>query len=209
MMFGWVPFSGEKRVKLFRRALPEVIKGWRLLALTASTRSMSEFCAAVYWCVCYTCVQHEHLGIHTENTAYDSSTLRLFCIADRYQVSGVRYCSYSQYLDYCLFSGLSATMRVQYAPCSRSNLGVTASCCLLRYRTYRCCCCAAAGVAAGSAQQQLQQPTAAAAMPATTPAAAAVGASFDVVPLLLSFSCVGEAISSAKAPFEVGTARRR
>ena len=42
----------------------------------------------------------------------------------RYQVSGVRYWSYSQYLDYCLFSGLRAIMRVQYAPCSRSNLGV-------------------------------------------------------------------------------------
>ena len=43
----------------------------------------------------------------------------------RYQVSGVRYCSSSQYLDYCLFSGLSALMRVQYASCcSRSILGI-------------------------------------------------------------------------------------
>ena len=47
MMFGWVRFPVEKRVQLFRRALLEVIKGWRLLAQTASTRSMSEFCAAV------------------------------------------------------------------------------------------------------------------------------------------------------------------
>ena len=42
----------------------------------------------------------------------------------RYQVSGVRYCSYSHYLDYCQFSRLSAIMRVKYASCSRSNLGV-------------------------------------------------------------------------------------
>ena len=39
-------------------------------------------------------------------------------------VSGVWYCSYSQYLDYCVFSGLSAIKRVQHASCSRSNMGV-------------------------------------------------------------------------------------
>ena len=66
----------------------------------------------------------------------------------------------------------------------------------------------AGGVAAGSTQQQPQQPTAAAAMPATTPAAA-VAAIFAVVPLLLSLSCAGEAICSAQAPLEVGTARNR
>ena len=42
-----LPFSGEKHVKLFRRALLEVIEGSRLLAPTASTRSMSGFCGAV------------------------------------------------------------------------------------------------------------------------------------------------------------------
>ena len=42
----------------------------------------------------------------------------------RYQLSGVRYCSDPQYLDYCLFSGLSVIMRIQYAFCSLCNLGV-------------------------------------------------------------------------------------
>ena len=46
MMFGWVPFSVEKRVQLFRRALLEVIEGWRVLAPTASTRSKSVLCTA-------------------------------------------------------------------------------------------------------------------------------------------------------------------
>ena len=80
---------------------------------------------------------------------------------------------------------------------------------MLRCRTYRCRCCAAADGASGSAQQKLQQPTAAAGMPGSTPAAAAVATIFDVLQLLLSPSCAGEAISSAQAPLEVGTARRR
>ena len=42
----------------------------------------------------------------------------------RYQVSGVGYCSHSQHLNYCLTSALSAIMRIQYASCSPSNLGV-------------------------------------------------------------------------------------
>ena len=42
-----LPFSGEKRVKLFRRALLKVIEGLRLLAPTAGTRGMSGFCGAV------------------------------------------------------------------------------------------------------------------------------------------------------------------
>ena len=100
-------------------------------------------------------------------------------------------------------------MRVQYASCSRSNMGVYCKLLSAAMRTYRCCCCAAAGVAAGSAQQQLQQPTAAAATPATTAPVAAVAAIFAVVPLLLWLSCAGEAISSVQAPLEVGTARRR
>ena len=103
-------------------------------------------------------------------------------------------------------------MRVQYASCSRSNLAVYCKSLsaampyvpllLLLLRL-------------GSAQQQLPQPTAAAAMPATTtttttttPAAAVVAAIFEVV-LLLSLSCAGEIVSSAQAPLEVGTARRR
>ena len=81
-------------------------------------------CCCRYCCVCYTYIQPEFFGIHTENTAHVSCTLRLICIPDRYQVLGVRHCSYSQYLNCCLFSGLSATLRVQYASCSRSNLGV-------------------------------------------------------------------------------------
>ena len=85
---------------------------------------MSGVCAAVDTSACATRISNLNISGFTENTAHVSSTLRLFCIADRYQVSGVRYCSYSQYLDYCLFSGLSAIMRVQYASCSRSNLCV-------------------------------------------------------------------------------------
>ena len=58
-------------------------------------------------------------------------------------------------------------------------------------------------MAAGSAQQQqLQQPTAAA-MPATT-LPGAVAAIFYAVLQLLSLSCAGEVMSSAKAPLEVG-----
>ena len=63
MMFGWVPFSVEKRVQLFRRALLEVIESWRLLAQTASTRSLSGFCAAVCCRVFYTYVQHEYFTL--------------------------------------------------------------------------------------------------------------------------------------------------
>ena len=43
-------------------------------------------------------------------------------------------------------------------------------------------------------------------MPGSTPAA--VAAIFAVVSLLLSLSCVGEAISSAQVSLELGTARR-
>ena len=46
-MFGWVLFPVERHAQLFRRALLEVFEGWRLLAQTPSTRSMSELCAAV------------------------------------------------------------------------------------------------------------------------------------------------------------------
>ena len=60
MMFGWVIFPVEKRIQLFRRVLLEVIEGWRLLAQTASTRSMSGF-VLLYVCCCV--CHHEYFGI--------------------------------------------------------------------------------------------------------------------------------------------------
>ena len=85
-----MPFSDENRVKLFRRALLEVVEGWKLLAPAASTRSMSGFCATVDTSACATYFQPEYFRIPTENTTHVSSTLRLFCIANRHQVSGIR-----------------------------------------------------------------------------------------------------------------------
>ena len=137
----------------------------------------------------------------------------LFCVADRYQVSGIRQVlDTDQYLHCCLlFSGLSAIMRVQYASCSRSNLCVYCKLLsaampyipllmllllLLLCYSWGCCwVCPAAAAAAAAA-------TAAAAVPATT-LAAAVAPIFYVVLQLLSLSCVGEVVSSAQAPLEV------
>ena len=112
----------------------------------------------------------------------------------RYQLSGVRYCSDPQYLDYCLFSGLSVIMRIQYAFCSLCNLGVYCKL-LSSAMTYCCYCCATAGLGAGAAQQQLQRPTVAAAMPATTPAAAAIAFMCGRDPLFRT-SVVGSRYSS-------------
>ena len=47
-----LPFSGEKHVKLFRRALLELSEGSKPLAPTASTSSISGFCAAVDTVMC-------------------------------------------------------------------------------------------------------------------------------------------------------------
>ena len=121
-----MPFSDENRVKLFRRALLEVVEGWKLLASTASTRSMSGFCAAVA-AACATRTSNLNISGFTLRILSMSAVLcgcSVLPIDMRYQVSGARYCSYSQHLDYCLFSGLSAIMRVQYSSCSRSNLGM-------------------------------------------------------------------------------------
>ena len=67
---------------MFRRALLEVIERWKLLAPTASTRSMSGLCAAVDTAACATTyIQPKHFGVHPENTALrQQSTLRLFGI---------------------------------------------------------------------------------------------------------------------------------
>ena len=68
-------------------------------------------CAAVDCCVWYTYTNMNILGF----TLRILSMSAVLCgcsvlpIDITYQVSGVRYCSYSQYFDYCLFSGLSAT----------------------------------------------------------------------------------------------------
>ena len=85
-----VPFSAEKSVEWFRRALLGVIEGWKLLAPIASTRSMSGFWADVGTAACATRVSNLNVSGCTENTVHVSSTLRLFCITDRYQVSGIR-----------------------------------------------------------------------------------------------------------------------
>ena len=45
-------FSGGKCVKLFEQALLEILEGSTLLVPTASTRSMSGFCAAVDTAAC-------------------------------------------------------------------------------------------------------------------------------------------------------------
>ena len=211
MMFGRTTFWWKTR-QVVSQALLEVIEGWSLLAPTASTRSMSGFCAAVdtYSCVCYTYIQHQYFGIHTENTAHVRSTLRLFCIADRYQVSGIR-CSILLILA---VSRSLPVLRVEcdnarkYASCSRSNFRVY--CKLLSVAMpyapllLLCCCWRSGWVCTAAATYS----NTAAAMPATTPAAA-VADILAVVSLLLSFSCAGEALSSAQAPLEVGTARRR
>ena len=147
MVFGWVPFSVEKRVHLFSRALLEVIEGWRLLAPTASTRSMSGCRSTVYCCVCYTCcTQHDIFDIHTGNTVHASSTLRWFCIRCSIRL----LLSVSRSLpNLRIESDIERTVRVLF---SLQFWAYTARCCLPRCRTYRCCCCAAAAGAAESAR---------------------------------------------------------
>ena len=108
------------------------------------------FCAALYCCVYHTYIQHEYFGIHAMRVLPMSAVLcgrSVLPIVIRYQVSGVRYCLYSQYLDYCLFSGFSAIMRVQYASCSPSNFGVycmlsaATPCVPLLLLLFCCWCC--------------------------------------------------------------------
>ena len=88
-----VPFSGEKRLKLFRRALLEVIEGWRLLAPTARTRSMSGFCAAVDTAACATRISNLDISGFTLRILPMSAVLcgcSVLPIDIRCQVSGVR-----------------------------------------------------------------------------------------------------------------------
>ena len=98
-----------------------------MLAPTARTRSMSGFCAAEDTAECATRISNLNSSGFTPRILPMSAVSRgcsALPIDIRYQVSGARYCSYLQYLDYGLFSGLSAIMRVQHASCSRCALGV-------------------------------------------------------------------------------------
>ena len=90
-----VPFSGEKRVKLFQRALLEVIEGSRLLAPTVSTRSMSGFrCCCGYSAACASRTSNLNISGSTRRillAVYFAAVRLLFCIADRDQLPGIRY----------------------------------------------------------------------------------------------------------------------
>ena len=88
-----VPFSGKKRVNLFRRALLEVVEGWKLLAPTASTRSMSGFCAAVDSSACATRISDLDISGFTLQILPMSAVLcgcSVLPIDTRYQVVGIR-----------------------------------------------------------------------------------------------------------------------
>ena len=117
---GCSSFSGEKHVKLFWRTLLEVtIEGSRLFAPFASTRSISGFCGAVHSILCclfFTYIQPECAGstlrVLPMIAVYFAVVRLLFCIADRYQESGIRcsillilsaWCvSIYVYRDHCL-----------------------------------------------------------------------------------------------------------
>ena len=90
MIFGCVPFSGEKRVNLIRRALPEV-NGWRLLAPTANTRSMLRFCAAVDTAACATHVSNLNISGFALRILPISSNLFFFVLPIDIRLSGIRY----------------------------------------------------------------------------------------------------------------------
>ena len=92
-----VPLSGEKHVKLFRRALQEEIEGSRLLAPIASARSMSGFCAAVSIVLrALHDIQPENFGGHSESSAhviiavYSAVVRLLFCTRYCRSISGTR-----------------------------------------------------------------------------------------------------------------------
>ena len=107
-----LPFSGEKRVELFRRARLEKIEGSRLLAPTGSTRRMSGFCAAENTAACASRISYlsrpgsalrilliscgcSVLPINTRYESYQESGVDILLIL---AASRVIYC------DYCLDS---------------------------------------------------------------------------------------------------------
>ena len=213
-----LPFYGEKRVKLFRRALLEIIEGSRLLAPTASTGSISGFCAAVDTAACASRIPNQSISGFTLRTlpmlAWAVFTLRTLpmlavlwsCSAlpidIRYQVSGVRSTTHARSISGYLLRLLIEYFMARYCAYStRPVLAViwadTASCCLLRC-CYCCCCSAACCYCCGCYYYS-----------AAAAAAAAAAVFAAVLLLLLSLPCEGEAISPAQAPLAVGTARRR
>ena len=160
-----------------------------MIAPTGSARSLLEVCAVEYCCL-FMYMQNKYWGSHGKNCSAVLYICSVLSIDIKYQVLGVRFCSYSQYLHYCLFSGLSAVLRVQSACCSWSNLGVycdlfSAAMPHVLLLLLLCCCWCCGWVF-----------PAAAAMPSHTRSAAVAGI-FDVV-LLLSLLSAGEAVYSAK-----------
>ena len=151
-----LPFSSEKRVKLFRRALLEVIEGSRLLAPTANTRSMSGFCAAVDIASCASRIANlSNSGVTLRKLPMlavpcGCSVLPIDIRFDSYQVSGAQYTGYTRKI-YGYLLRLLPVLMIEYFMmryCAYSTHPVlavvwadTARILLLRC-CYCCCCCA-------------------------------------------------------------------
>ena len=172
-----------------------------MVAPSASNRSMSVFCGAMD---IVPRVLHEYFGVHTENYAHISGllcgcqvvVLCRYCRSiscTRYQVSGVRYCSYSQHLGLYI---ATAAYYSQYWVFDVDNARAVLAVLWVDTAGWHVVCCDAATAGASEMPLRLQQQ---------------VICHFFLLPLLL-LSLWGEKqrpICPVQASLAVGTGRRR